>query len=175
MTNAAPLIVLVGFMGAGKTVAGRALAGRLNAEFIDLDELIVEFSGRTITRIIEEDGEAIFRLIETDLLAMTLDATRNQPLVIATGGGTWTIERNRLSLRARNSFTVWLDAAFELCWQRINSASGTRPLARDEESTRALYDERRDAYALAELSVQVDWNKSNSDVVEEIIKSVLVR
>lgn len=155
MTNAAPLIVLVGFMGAGKTVVGRALAERTDADFIDLDELIVEFSGRTIREIIDADGEAIFRLIETDLLSMVLDATRDQTLVLATGGGTWLAERNRLNLHEHNAFTIWLDADFELCWQRIYSASNARPLARDEESARALYESRREVYQLADRRIAV--------------------
>jgi len=170
MTNSAPLIVLVGFMGAGKTVVGRALAAQLGADFIDLDELIVEFSGRSISRIIEEDGEAIFRLIETDLLAMILDATRNEALVIATGGGTWTIERNRLNLCAHNSFTVWLDAGFELCWQRIVNEGSTRPLARDEQSARTLYEARREIYQLATLRIEITSALDAEEIARLIIE-----
>jgi shikimate kinase len=171
MTNSAPLIVLVGFMGAGKTVVGRALAHQMEADFIDLDELITEFSGRTINSIIEDDGEAIFRLIETDVLGMTLDATRNQTLVLATGGGTWLAERNRLNLREHNAFTVWLNADFELCWQRINSANDTRPLARDEESARSLYEARRAIYQLADCTIEITATLNANEIATLIIEA----
>lgn len=171
MTKSAPLVALVGFMGAGKTIVGRALAEGMNADFIDLDELIEEFSNRSIARIIEKDGEAIFRLIESDVLAMTLDATRDQPLVLATGGGAWLTERNRVNLQKHNAFTVWLDADFELCWRRINSASDTlRPLARDEQSARTLYETRRAVYQLADCTIEVTPTLDAKEIVELVIE-----
>ena len=64
--------------------------------------------------------------------------------------------------------TVWLDAPFELCWERILISGGSRPLARDEGQARMLYAERRPQYALAELPVRVVANKSTDEISAEI-------
>ena len=76
-------------------------------------------------------------------------------VVVATGGGAWALARNRALADARGCLTVWLDAPFELCWRRILNDATARPLARDEQQARRLYDERRASYALARLHVEV--------------------
>ena len=175
-TRPARLVVVTGFMGAGKTTVARALSRRLSCTFVDLDQHVTEREGRTPQAIIDEDGEALFRDAETRALEEIIETTNiaafiNRPLVVALGGGTWTLERNRALVEAARALVVWLDAPFELCWRRIRNArtnAPDRPLARDPESARALYARRRDAYALASLRVEVSEHRSAEDLASEI-------
>ena len=178
--TARPRIVLVtGFMAAGKTAVGEALAARLACPFVDLDRLVTERTGRTPQVHIDEDGEAAFREVETRALREVLSEVREgadasesftKPrLVVALGGGAWTLERNRALARDARALTVWLDAPFELCWRRIAAeGAGSRPLARERESARALHAARRGAYALAALRVEAGEDKSVEDLAAEI-------
>src|SRR6266699_567371 len=113
-------IVITGLMGSGKSTVAFALARRLNCRAIDLDQAIIETEARTPRQIIEEDGEPVFREIETCRLRETLELDLAR--VIALGGGAWTMPRNRALVAEHNGFTVWLDAPFDLCWQRIAAA-----------------------------------------------------
>jgi shikimate kinase len=159
-------IILTGFMGAGKTTIAAALARRLNCRLIDLDEFITAREGRSISSIIDEDGEGKFRELETRAL---LDALRDEAVrVVALGGGTWTLERNRALIKEHDCLTVWLDAPFELCWERIMRESNARPLARDQRNTRQLYEARRSSYALATLRVVVNEKSAIQDLVNAI-------
>ena len=160
-------IVLVGFMGCGKTSVAKALAGRLDCDFIDLDTFITEITGRTPAEIIQQDGEPAFRSIETRALGDVLKRTEVQ--VIALGGGAWTVEANREAITDHNCLSIWLDASFELCWQRIKSGNTLRPLAPDRERSRMLYESRGHSYALASHRVQV----SEADDVPSLIEKVL--
>jgi shikimate kinase len=160
-------IVITGFMGAGKTSVARALAHRLACEMIDLDEFIAGREGRTAQAIIEEEGEQRFREIESAALRDAL-AIR-EARVIALGGGTWTLEHNRALIREQRTLTVWLDAPFELCWQRIENEIHARPLARERASALALYDERREIYSQAQLHIRVDGSQSARAVAEVIV------
>jgi shikimate kinase len=159
-------IVITGFMAAGKTTVARSLARLLDCDAVDLDEFITAREGRTPRQLIDEDGEMSFRDAETRALFAALES--EESCVIATGGGTWTIERNRALVSATGCLSVWLDAPFELCWQRIESAGNTRPLARDGESARRLFDERLDAYRLADLRVRASEGRTAEELAREI-------
>lgn len=159
-------IVIVGFMGCGKTTVAEELARRLGCGMIDLDSFIAEREGRSPAEIIKQDAEPAFRAIETRALQAVLenDAAR----VIALGGGAWTIQANRTLAEEYDCLSVWLDAPFELCWQRIASSGNTiRPLAPNRESAQTLYESRRASYELAELHVD-----SRHDPVAEIARFV---
>jgi shikimate kinase len=123
-----------------------------------------------VPQIIEQDGEEHFRQLETQVVRDVM--VNNSPSVVALGGGAWTLERNRQLINRHQAITVWLDATFELCWKRIVRGGGSRPLARDEEQARALFDQRRPLYALAEIHVEVSANKSAESVAAEITKFV---
>ncbi|HEX8186305.1 MAG TPA: shikimate kinase, partial [Blastocatellia bacterium] len=114
MKNYAP-IFLVGFMGAGKTTVGRALAQQLNYGFSDLDELIEERAGISIERIFSESGEAEFRRLETEAIQGCREYRRT---VIALGGGAYVSDRNRDLIREIGR-TVWLDCPLDICLARI--------------------------------------------------------
>jgi shikimate kinase len=160
-------IVITGFMAAGKTSVAKALAARLNCRMIDLDYLISERERRSVPAIIDDEGEARFRAAERRALAVVLEMKRAR--VVALGGGTWTLSANRALIAEHSALTVWLDAPFEICWQRITGSEEVRPLARDREMAERLYNERRAVYALAELHIAATHVKSIEDLAAEII------
>jgi shikimate kinase len=159
-------IVIVGFMGCGKTTVARALARQLDCGMTDLDSFIAEREGRSPAEIIEQDGESVFRQIETDALREVLE--KKKVRVIALGGGAWTIAANRALITQNNCLSIWLDAPFELCWKRIVSSEPVRPLAQDRESSRKLYDARRASYQHARSRIEASLRKPVADIVAEI-------
>ena len=161
-------IVIVGFMGCGKTTVARALAERLNCEMIDLDSFITEGEGQSPAEIIQTKSESEFREVETRALRDVLE--ENKARVIALGGGAWTIEANRELVNKHGCLSVWLDAPFELCWQRIKSGGNeARPLAPDRETARKLYDDRRASYELASRRIGV----GEADTAEIVANRIL--
>lgn len=163
-------IVITGFMAVGKTTVAKALAERLNCRMIDLDYIITERERRSVPALINEGGEEQFREAERRALQVVLEMKRAR--VIALGGGAWTIGSNRALIAAHGCFTVWLDAPFELCWQRIEAGEAVRPLAQDKEKARRLFDERRPLYALAELRISATHEKSAEDLAAEIVNAL---
>lgn len=220
MKDAPRIVVITGFMGAGKTTVAHALARLLPSRAVDLDDFITAREGHPPRFIIDTHGEAHFRELETAALRLALaqatDETTVQsethehaaretttttnvpagenksaadnasseknapskesasfkenasfeksllsysaPLIIALGGGTWTLARNRALIARTRALTVWLDAPFDLCWHRINSTRATRhtrPLARERDTAHALYRARLALYTLAELRIPV--------------------
>jgi shikimate kinase/3-dehydroquinate synthase len=133
-------LVLVGFMGSGKTTLGRELATRLGRPFLDLDEEIERRSGGTIGRLFAERGESGFRAIEEEAAQSALAAP--DPGVLALGGGAVTSAETRA--RLRGAFVVFLDVDVETAWRRAGGSD--RPLAQDEAHFRRLYEERRPLY-----------------------------
>jgi shikimate kinase len=158
-------IIIVGFMGSGKTTVAHELARQLNGQAIDLDELITKRERRSPREIIEQDGEEGFREIETRMLREVLD--EGAARVIAAGGGAWTIAVNRKLLTEHSAFVVWLDAPFELCWKRINGGEA-RPLARSHEMAQKLYDERGPIYELADARIKIHENESAEDIAKKV-------
>lgn len=171
------LIVILGFMGSGKTTVARELGHLLRCRAIDLDDLITERENHSPGEIIERNGENKFRRIETETLSQVMkdESGDSHPRIVALGGGTWMLQRNRDLINEHKGFTIWLDAPFELCWERIQASGGKRPLARDEHQARMLHGERRPQYALAGVQVQADINKSTEDICVEIVEALRIR
>jgi shikimate kinase len=157
-------IFLVGFMGAGKTTVGRALAEYLGYDFFDLDQLVEAEAGKSVQAIFAELGEAAFRLLEFDAIRSCADMSR---AVIALGGGAYMSEANRTRLRTIGR-TVWLDCPLEVCLRRM-SGDKSRPLLRDEDAMRKLLEARRPAYAEADYVV-VTGELSPEQLVIEITR-----
>jgi shikimate kinase len=167
MNDSLPFILITGFMGAGKSTTAAALARALDCAMLDLDHFVSEREGRSVPSMIDESGEDFFRHAETRALSEALESGRAR--VIALGGGTWTIERNRELIQAHEGLTVWLDAPFDLCWCRILQGDGARPFARERESAQRLFHARRALYGQAALRVQVSEESSTEEIVSEII------
>lgn len=161
-------IVLCGFMGCGKSSVGRVLAELLGRELIDTDEYIEQVRGVSISQIFERDGEDKFRDIEHDACVAL---SKRQGLVIATGGGALTFERNVEAFR--NDTVIFMDVPFDEIARRIGSCAD-RPLFRDESSARDLYERRLPLYrAAADCTVYAVGDKS--EIANRIIKMLRVR
>lgn len=141
-------VVLVGFMGSGKTSVGRALAGLVGWSFVDLDALVEERERRSVAAIFRESGEAAFR--EAELRAARAIARRER-CVIAAGGGAFAEPATREVLRTGAS-CVYLECDLETLLARVPH-DGSRPLAGNRETMRRLLQARQASYSSAELSV----------------------
>src|SRR5262247_3349896 len=143
-------VILVGFMGAGKSVCGRLLARRLGRCFVETDDMIAAAEGRSIPEIFRDAGEARFRQLEAE----TLEGLKlKSGDVIATGGGFPCREGRMQALRELGT-VVWLRGALtELCERALRA--GERPMlaGRSPAQIEALYREREPYYAQAHVSV----------------------
>lgn len=160
-------IILMGFMGAGKTTIGKKLSKALNWEFIDTDAYIEEEQGRKISDIFAEDGEMAFRDMETDLLKR-LQNGENQ-FVLSIGGGMPVREENRALLR-NLGMVVYLKTSKEEIIRRV-SGDKNRPLLQGgdlEEKVTNLMNARECIYIeTAHVEIVTD-GKTPEQVVEEI-------
>ena len=164
-------IVLVGFMGAGKTSVGRELGGRLGWPFVDLDDRVEAREKRTIVEIFRLSGEGEFRRAEHDALAELLKELESGPRVIAVGGGAFAQPENTSLLDARVATTVFLDASADELWKRCGDDPTERPLRRDEKVFRQLFESRRPRYLRAQFHVNTT-GKEVSEIAREIAHSL---
>ncbi|MCH4984264.1 shikimate kinase [Macrococcoides goetzii] len=135
-------IVLIGFMGAGKTTVGELLSRKMNIPFIDLDKAIVELEQLSIPAIFEKFGEAYFRKLEHDVLKTYI----NKNIIIATGGGI--IENpNNIEILKQNNLNIWVDANIDTVYNRI-VGDNNRPNAQNKsfEEIKKLYNSRISRY-----------------------------
>ena len=145
------LIVVIGFMGCGKTEVASRLAHRLNLQFIDLDELITKTEGRAPAQLIREDGEQAFRNIETKVLSDLVK--KDEDRVVALGGGAWIQSANRQLIDDSDGVSVWLNTPFEVCWERISTSSEDRPLGATREEALTRFHQRLPIYQLADVVI----------------------
>jgi shikimate kinase len=144
-------IVLLGFMGSGKTTVGALLAAHLERPFVDLDDRIECAAGQSIAEVFSEQGEAAFRDLEARALAELLGEAP-EPLVIALGGGAFAQEPNRQAIAAAGALTIFLDSPLETLRERCAGLLH-RPLARDPLRFAQLYLERQPLYGLAAWTI----------------------
>ena len=163
-----PGIYLVGFMGSGKTTIGRHLADELGWSFVDLDADIESEQGATISRIFDTRGEEEFRRLERAAIQKRVRMIeKGRPMVVALGGGAFAQQGN-FELLENNGISVWLDCPFSIVRARVSQAS-ERPLARDPEKFRELYDHRRSAYERADYRIEI-LGDDPAPAVESILK-----
>jgi shikimate kinase len=162
------VILLVGFMGAGKTSVGKMLAERLNRRFVDVDDLVVAREGRSIAQIFEEAGEPGFRSRESAALQELLSGSPSiGDTVVAVGGGALSQAENRTTIERSLPYKIFLDAPVEELFERCVSQDLSRPLLKDLSSFRKLYLSRRPHYSADATRVDTS-GKSVAQVSEEV-------
>jgi shikimate kinase len=163
-----PGLYLVGFMGSGKSAVGRLLAEELGWSFADIDEDIEKAQGISIAEIFDNRGEQEFRAIEQEALRKRVrEVEYGKPMVVALGGGAFVDPANRKLLEERG-VTIWLDCPFQRISARMDGKTH-RPLARDPEKFRQLFDHRRGLYTQAEHHIPADTDDAAA-IVAEILK-----
>jgi shikimate kinase len=159
------VIVLVGFMGAGKTTVGRQLARTLGLPFTDADQAIEEQAGRPIREIFATAGEQAFRDLERQVITGLLTAA--EEAVLALGGGAVEAPAIRAALAGHQ--VVYLQISLDDALARVGHDTG-RPLLRDPDLA-GLFARRQDRYAaVAGITVRVGADRSAAEVSGEAIR-----
>lgn len=161
-------IYLTGFMGAGKTCAGRLLADSLRINFYDTDELIITSLGMSIEEIFRSKGELFFRDFETKVLR-ELGQKEAGTCVIATGGGVILREEN-LEIMHQNGLVIFLEVSVEEAYNRIKDST-VRPLLKGSDPQGAIANlmrERIPFYQKADHTVQ-----STGISLEETVSNII--
>lgn len=161
-------VVLMGFMGTGKTSVGKRLAERLGYSLVDMDEIIERREGRSIAQIFAEDGEGYFRRLERRVVRELAERDR---LVISTGGGVVLDPRNVDDLAA-SGVAVCLNACPETILDRV-AQEGQRPLLErgdKAERIRSILEDRRGHYE--RVPHQIDTDQLSLEEVVDLILQI---
>jgi shikimate kinase/3-dehydroquinate synthase len=162
-------VYITGFMGAGKTSLGVALAAGLRRRFVDMDEAVSNRLGMSIPQAFDQLGEQAFRDAESAELKRL---SRQKSLVVATGGGAVERQENRRMMRA-SGIILHLSASLETCRAHLDPAqTAGRPLWQDEKMVANRYEKRQPFYADCDLSVSAD-GKNLLDVSAEAMAWLL--
>lgn len=158
-------IYLVGFMACGKTTVGRCLAQVLERPFLDLDAEIERQAGKTIKQIFAESGEAAFRALEHEVL---VSGGRETEAVVATGGGTFCSDLSRTYMQ-QTGVTIWLDLPYTEVVRRVGPlGKRNRPLFRDMEQVRQLFERRSPAYGLADIRCDLTGREEPMEIASRL-------
>ncbi|HZK44476.1 MAG TPA: shikimate kinase [Syntrophomonadaceae bacterium] len=163
-------IVLIGFMGTGKSTVGVKIAERLKMNFVDMDREIEKITGMSIKLLFKNHGEVRFRS-EEKLMAQKLSKQKN--MVIATGGGV-VLQEDNIEVLRENGIIICLDADASNIFERVNRKRGTRPLLKKNLTVKDVEDmlaERETFYAGADYRINTS-NKDLNQVVNEAIRHI---
>ncbi len=161
-------VLLVGFMGSGKSTVGPLVAETLSWRFQDFDDRIEASEGRSVAEIFRQQGEAHFRSVEARVASRLL---KEDEVVLGSGGG-WAAIPGRLDALPKGTVSVWLRVSVAEAIVRASAESGVRPLLAGEDPgarAEALLAERSPRYARAHLSVDTD-GRTPEDVAAEILE-----
>lgn len=163
-------IVLVGFMGTGKTTTAKDLAKKLEMKFVDVDAFIEEKTGMTIAHIFEENGEGYFRALEKKAI---MELSEEKHMILSCGGGA-ILNKENVEHMKKHGRVVLLKAHAETILKRLEK-DDTRPLLKDKinlEHIRKMLEERESAYNISsDLVIETDY-KSIDDISNEIVKKL---
>jgi shikimate kinase len=170
-------IFIIGYMASGKTTIGKALAKKINFQFIDLDQYIENKEERSVSDIFATRGEIYFRNIETKYLIELID--KDEKSIISLGGGTPCYGNNlELLLNANNALSVYLKASLVELVRRLYLDKDSRPLIAHLKTEEALLEfvgkhlfERSNYYSQASRTINID-DKTIETIVEEIVSGL---
>ncbi len=156
-------IYLIGFMGSGKSTLGKEIAAALNYKWVDLDDYIEAHQKTTIKEIFNRLGESSFRKMEVNSL---IDLSKQQQLVISTGGGVVVSPENVELLKKQETF--YLKWSFDTLYNRVCDDEN-RPLVKDYQQLLRLYESREYLYEEACSKVICGEGKNITDMTKEMI------
>ena len=169
-------MILVGFMGAGKSSVGQALADQLGWTFEDLDDRIEQREGRTVPEIFRDSGEVGFRRAEHKALKQLMEELQAAPKkIVALGGGAFVQKENARLIEAEGIPTVFLDAEVDKLWRRCRQQAERggieRPLWGSLERFGELYEARRRYYLKASFRQETD-GKTIQEIATEVVEAL---
>jgi shikimate kinase len=169
-------VILIGFMGAGKSSVGRALGRQLGWTFEDLDERIERREGRKVHEIFRDSGESTFRRAEhAALKELAKELGTGAERIVALGGGAFVRKQNALLIESGGVPTVFLDAGPEELWRRCRRQTEQqgveRPLLGSLENFRELYEARRPHYLKASFR-QETGGKTVEEIAAEVVQAL---
>ena len=160
-------LVFLGMMGSGKSSIGAMVSKKLNIPFIDIDDLIEEHAGMTVSKIFEVNGDDYFRNLEEKI---TIKSLKQKSAVISLGGGGFINDKIRTEVLT-NHFSFWLNWDDLVLIKRIKD-SKKRPLASKstEQEIKVIINKRKKVYSKANF--KINCNKlTKSEIVKTIIKT----
>lgn len=162
-------IVLIGFMGSGKTSVAQLLAEKLNLQFIDMDDLILKSSEfKSINEIFEKRGETEFRKME---MKIAEEIAQEDNIVISTGGGVVMNEKT-MSYLTTNSKIIFLNLSFEKAKQRVHLKKILPPLFQNIFDAKKLFEKRMPLYLkYADITIDTD-NKNIDNIIKEVVVKI---
>jgi len=163
-------IILIGFMGVGKTTIGKIIAKKLKLNFVDMDNYIEKTEGKSISKIFEEYGEQQFRELESESLK---DLIKSDNIVISTGGGIVNTKENSEILK-KEKIVIFLDANTQTILNNLSKEIDKRPLLSNsnnvENTISNLLNERYEKYNSI-CDIKININEKN---IEEVVSQILV-
>lgn len=169
-------IILIGYMGSGKSTIAKLLSKSMHYEFLDLDEIIEKEQNASVSAIFERKGEVYFRKLEHEVLKRILQSESN--MVLSLGGGTPCFSNNQELLKQEDIDTIYLKTSIDKLYERLRTQKANRPLIANKSEdemkefiAKHLF-ERSFYYNQAKYIVTTD-DKSPQETVLEI-QSLLV-
>lgn len=163
-------IILIGFMGVGKTVVGKSLAKNLNIKFIDMDNEIEKRENKIISDIFKESGEEYFRELENDLLK---ELVKEDNIIISTGGGI-IIKQENIDILKQERKVIFLDANVKTIQKNVSKEIDKRPLLKQSENIAETIDnllKKRINKYNDTYNIKIDINDKN---INEVVSEILV-
>jgi shikimate kinase len=164
-------VILIGYMGVGKTTIARFLAQKMNLKWVDLDKIIEEKMNLSIKELFQQKGEIYFRKIEHEVFKELVE--NNEKLIISTGGGTPCYANNHLLLNGDEVVSIYLQASIAVIFYRLKEAKSERPLVVNQNDenlkefiAKNLFD-RSFFYNQATFKICVDA-KTPEEITDEI-------
>lgn len=163
-------IILIGFMGVGKTTIGKIIAKKLKLNFVDMDNYIEKREGKSISKIFEEYGEQHFRELESESLK---DLIKSDNIVISTGGGIVTTKENSDILK-KEKIVIFLDGNTQTILNHLSKEIDKRPLLSNSKNVEYtisnLLNQRYEKYNSI-CDIKININEKN---IEEVVSQILV-